>query len=187
EARQGASEHAERPAEGRRGHHRRRRGEQDQQGGRRLRHRRGGDAGRQADRDALPEGLRPDPPSQGHRQGDLAAGSVRQAPGLADPEARPSHGRTKAVRVNRYPVWRYAIIVIALLFGTIYTLPNFFGESPAVQVSSLKATVKVDEQTERAVLEALQSANLAHTGVLRDANSVKVRFATPDTQLRARD
>jgi preprotein translocase subunit SecD len=89
--------------------------------------------------------------------------------------------------VNRYPVWRYAIIVIALLFGTIYTLPNFFGESPAVQVSSLKATVKVDEQTERAVLEALQSANLAHTGVLRDANSVKVRFATPDAQLRARD
>ena len=89
--------------------------------------------------------------------------------------------------MNRYPVWRYVVIVIALLFGAIYTLPNFFGESPAVQVSSLKATVKVDEQTESAVLSALQSANVPNTGVLRDANSVKVRFETPDLQLRARD
>ena len=46
--------------------------------------------------------------------------------------------------MNRYPVWKYAIIVIALLLGVIYTLPNFFGEAPAVQVSSGKATIKVD-------------------------------------------
>ena len=46
--------------------------------------------------------------------------------------------------MNRYPIWKYAIIAIALVFGLIYTLPNFFGESPAVQVSSGKATVKVD-------------------------------------------
>ncbi|PND66004.1 hypothetical protein C1X10_27465, partial [Escherichia coli] len=46
--------------------------------------------------------------------------------------------------MNRYPLWKYIIIVIALLFGVIYTLPNFFGESPALQVSSAKATVKVD-------------------------------------------
>jgi len=89
--------------------------------------------------------------------------------------------------VNRYPAWRYVVILIALIFGVIFTLPNFFGESPAVQVSSLKATVKVDEDTQRAVLDALQAANVPDTGVLRDANSVKVRFATPDLQLRARD
>ena len=46
--------------------------------------------------------------------------------------------------MNRYPVWKYAILVVALLVGVIYTLPNFFGEAPAVQVSSGKATVKVD-------------------------------------------
>jgi len=45
--------------------------------------------------------------------------------------------------MNRYPVWKYVIIVIALLFGVLYTLPNFFGESPAVQISSAKSTVKV--------------------------------------------
>ena len=72
--------------------------------------------------------------------------------------------------MNRYPLWRYAVIVLALLFGLIYTLPNFFGESPAVQVSSQKATVKVDEGTERRILEALKSAGIANTGMLRDAN-----------------
>ena len=89
--------------------------------------------------------------------------------------------------MNRYPLWRYGVILVALLFGLIYTLPNFFGESPAVQVSSLKATLKIDEQTEQAVVKALQSAGIQHSGILRDANSVKVRFATPDIQIRARD
>ena len=51
--------------------------------------------------------------------------------------------------MNRYPVWKYAIIVIALLVGTIYTLPNFFGEAPAVQVASVKATVTVDAALEK--------------------------------------
>ncbi len=89
--------------------------------------------------------------------------------------------------MNRYPLWRYGVILAALIFGLIYTLPNFYGESPAVQVSSLKATLKIDEKTEQAVAQALQSADVQHNGILRDANSVKVRFATPDIQIRARD
>ena len=79
------------------------------------------------------------------------------------------------------------MIAFALLFGVIFTLPNFYGESPAVQVSSLKATVKIDEQTEKAVQAALTSANIVHEGILRDATSIKVRFATPDIQIRAKD
>src|SRR5690606_15667721 len=93
-----------------------------------------------------------------------------QQPFPAPPD---SQARLKASRVNRYPLWRYVVIVVALLFGLIYTLPNFFGEAPAVQVSSLKATIKVDEQTERQVLAALESADIRHDGVLRDPNSVK--------------
>jgi preprotein translocase subunit SecD len=46
--------------------------------------------------------------------------------------------------MNRYPVWKYAIIVIALWVGSLYTLPNFFGEAPAVQVSAGKPAIKVD-------------------------------------------
>ena len=49
--------------------------------------------------------------------------------------------------MNRYPIWKYLLMAGALAFGLIYTLPNFFGESPAVQVSSGKATVKLDAAT----------------------------------------
>ena len=48
--------------------------------------------------------------------------------------------------MNRYPLWKYLVIAVAMLFGLIYTLPNFFGESPAVQVSPMRATLKVDRR-----------------------------------------
>ena len=63
--------------------------------------------------------------------------------------------------MNRYPVWKYAILVVALLVGVLYTLPNFFGEAPAVQVSSAKATVKVDAAVMQRVEESLRSAGLS--------------------------
>ena len=49
--------------------------------------------------------------------------------------------------MNRYPLWKYAIILITLVVGLIYTLPNFFGEAPAVQVSAGKVTTRVDAGT----------------------------------------
>ena len=62
--------------------------------------------------------------------------------------------------MNRYPVWKYAIIVIALLVGIIYTLPNFYGEAPAVQVASVKATVTVDRALEQRVETLLADAGV---------------------------
>ncbi len=89
--------------------------------------------------------------------------------------------------MNRYPVWKYAIIVIALLVGAIYTLPNFFGEAPAVQVSSAKSTVKVDASTQARVEQALQAAGIQPEAITLDTNSVKVRVDSTDTQLKAKD
>ena len=89
--------------------------------------------------------------------------------------------------MNRYPIWKYAIIVIALVVGILYTLPNFFGEAPAVQVSSAKVAVKVDRSTQALVEEALKSAGLAADLVTLDATSVKARFDNTDTQLKAKD
>ena len=89
--------------------------------------------------------------------------------------------------MNRYPVWKYAILVIALLIGALYTLPNFFGEAPAVQVSSAKATIKVDGALQRRVEEVLQSAGVSPDSVAFDGNSVRARFDTPDNQLKAKD
>jgi preprotein translocase subunit SecD len=89
--------------------------------------------------------------------------------------------------MNRYPVWKYAIIVIVLLVAAIYTAPNLFGEAPAVQVSSAKATVKVDAAVQARVEEALKAASLAPEQMQFDGSSVRARFGTTDDQLKARD
>ena len=89
--------------------------------------------------------------------------------------------------MNRYPLWKYLIVAVALVLGFIFTLPNFFGESPAVQVSSAKATVKVDARTEARVEEILKSAGIVHDGLQLDLTGVKTRFKDTDTQLKAKD
>ena len=89
--------------------------------------------------------------------------------------------------MNRYPLWVYVTVAVAVVLGLLYTLPNFFGESPAVQVSSARATLKVDTATLGRVEEVLKKANIPYTGVFLDAVGVKVRFADTDTQLKAKD
>ncbi len=89
--------------------------------------------------------------------------------------------------MNRYPVWKYAILVIALLVGAIYTLPNFFGEVPAVQVSAGKATVKVDAATQSRVQQALTAAGVQPQAVSLEGTSVRVRLDSTDAQLKAKD
>ena len=89
--------------------------------------------------------------------------------------------------MNRYPVWKYTLIAITILVALLYTLPNFFGESPAVQVSSARSTVKVDLALLARIEQSLKSAQVPITGTVLDANSVRVRFADTDTQLKAKD
>lgn len=93
--------------------------------------------------------------------------------------------------MNRYPLWKYLVILVALAIGFLYTLPNFFGEAPAVQVSSGKATVKVDLNVQKQVESLLAAASIQPDGVFFDNNgtsaSVRVRFADTDTQLKAKD
>ena len=89
--------------------------------------------------------------------------------------------------MNRYPVWKFAIIVIALLLGVVYTLPNFFGEAPAVQVSSSKMSAKVDTATLARVEEALKVANVPAAAVALEGTSIKARFETTEQQLKAKD
>ena len=89
--------------------------------------------------------------------------------------------------MNRYPVWKFAIIVIALLLGVVYTLPNFFGEAPAVQVSSSKMSAKVDGATMARVEDALRAANVLPSAVALEGNSIKARFETTEEQLKAKD
>ena len=89
--------------------------------------------------------------------------------------------------MNRYPLWKNITVALALVLGFIYTLPNFFGESPAVQVSSAKATVKVDDRAKARVEETLKTAGITHNGIQLDSVGVKARLLDTDTQLKAKD
>src|SRR5438046_2987835 len=89
--------------------------------------------------------------------------------------------------MNRYPLWKYVIPAIALLVGLVYTLPNFFGEAPAVQVSSGKATLKLDSGMATRVDQALTQAGIKADFVQFEGNSVKARFADLETQSRAKE
>jgi preprotein translocase subunit SecD len=89
--------------------------------------------------------------------------------------------------MNRYPLWKYLVIAVALVVGVLFTIPNFFPEVPAVQVSTSKATVKLDTALLSTVEDALKAAAIPYRGAVLDATGIKVRFDDTDTQLKAKD
>jgi len=89
--------------------------------------------------------------------------------------------------MNRYSLWKYLLIAVAVVIGFLYTLPNFYGEVPAVQVSPLRSNLKADAALMAKIEEALKKASLEPTGMAMDANSVKTRFAGTEDQLKAKD
>ncbi|WP_293660523.1 protein translocase subunit SecD [Rhodoferax sp. OV413] len=89
--------------------------------------------------------------------------------------------------MNRYPVWKYAILLIALVVSGLYALPNVFGEAPAVQVSAAKSATRVDTALLARVEQSIKDAGLAADAVTLEGNSIKARFSGTDTQLKAKD
>jgi preprotein translocase subunit SecD len=89
--------------------------------------------------------------------------------------------------MNRYPLWKNLLVAAALVLGFLYTLPNFYGEAPAVQVSSVRATVKVDATLMGRVEEALKAAGITPGALSQDQNSIRARLGSTDEQLKARD
>jgi preprotein translocase subunit SecD len=89
--------------------------------------------------------------------------------------------------MNRYPLWKNVFVAIVILIGLIYTVPNFFGESPAVQITPAKSTTKLDSALLGQVESVFKQENIAYDGVYLDARGVKARFANTDTQIRAKD
>ena len=89
--------------------------------------------------------------------------------------------------MNRYPLWKYLIVVVSVLLGLVYALPNFYGESPAVQILPLRTTVKADTVLLARVEDTLRKDNIPTRGMFLETGGIKVRFADTDTQLRAKD
>lgn len=93
--------------------------------------------------------------------------------------------------MNRYPLWKYLTVAVALVIGILYTLPNFFGESPAVQIAGAKSTVKIDNSVLDRVEDILKSGNITPTSAYFEQNgpvgTVRARFESTDVQLKAKD
>jgi preprotein translocase subunit SecD len=92
--------------------------------------------------------------------------------------------------MNRYPLWKYILIAVTLVLGALYTAPNYFGESPALQVTTGKSTVKITSDTTTQVEQALKQEGIAPDRVTLDgqgnSTSVRVRFPTTDAQFKAK-
>ncbi|NDU92127.1 MAG: protein translocase subunit SecD, partial [Ferrovum sp.] len=89
--------------------------------------------------------------------------------------------------MNKFPLWKNGLILLALVLGTLYTLPNFFGQSPAVQISAQGTTAKVDSALAIRVEQVLHDTAIPYIRSTLDESGIKIRFADPDTQLKARD
>ncbi len=89
--------------------------------------------------------------------------------------------------MNRYPMWKNTLVAIMILIGLIYTIPNFFGESPAVQITPAKSTVKIEPALLSQVEGIFKQENIQYDGIYLDDRGVKARFANTDTQIRAKD
>jgi preprotein translocase subunit SecD len=92
--------------------------------------------------------------------------------------------------MNRYPIWKYVLIVITLLLGALYTAPNYFGETPALQVTTGTSTGKITSATVGQVEAALKMEGIATEGLSLDGEgnttSVRARFKTTDEQFKAK-
>ena len=88
--------------------------------------------------------------------------------------------------MNRYPLWKYLLVTAVLALGLLYTLPNFFGDTLAVQISTNRHSLAIDGQTEARVAQALKTAGIADEGMFIADGSLKVRFKDSQTQMKAR-
>ena len=89
--------------------------------------------------------------------------------------------------MNRYPLWKYLLIGLVIVVSAIYALPNLYGETPAVQVSTNRQSIHIDQTTEQAVEEALKAANIQHNGMFIAEGSLRVRLPNEELQSKARD
>ena len=89
--------------------------------------------------------------------------------------------------MNQYPKWKYGLVLVAIFIGLIYSIPNFFGESPALQIMPTKSSDKLDLSILASIEGSLKEANLPFDGIVQEPNGIKIKFANPDNQLKAKD
>ncbi|WP_431223506.1 protein translocase subunit SecD [Serratia sp. L9] len=88
--------------------------------------------------------------------------------------------------LNRYPLWKYLMLIVVIFVGLLYALPNIYGEDPAVQITGARG-VAASETTLVQVRNALEKDNIASKSIALENGAILARFKDPDVQLRARE
>ncbi len=88
--------------------------------------------------------------------------------------------------LNRYPLWKYIMVVAVLLIGALYALPNLYGEDPAVQITGARGA-SVDLSTLDTVKSTLEKDKIPYQSIALENGTVLVRFKNTDDQIEARD
>ncbi|ENM3813619.1 protein translocase subunit SecD [Vibrio paracholerae] len=88
--------------------------------------------------------------------------------------------------LNRYPLWKYLMVMLTISVAALYALPNIYGEDPAIQITGARGA-SVDMSTLDAVTDALNKAQLSQKSIALENGSILVRFNDTDTQISARD
>ena len=89
--------------------------------------------------------------------------------------------------MNRYPLWKYLLIAVLVVLSCLYTIPNFYGETPAVQISTNRQAIQINDALAQKVSTALTQAKISTDGQFFDGGSLKVRFNSEEDQIKARD
>ena len=89
--------------------------------------------------------------------------------------------------MNRYPLWKYLLIVVLVVLSCLYTIPNFYGETPAVQISTNRQAIQINDALAQKINSALTQAKINTDGQFFDSGSLKIRFHTEEDQIKARD
>ena len=88
--------------------------------------------------------------------------------------------------MNQSPRWKYLLILTTILLSIIFVMPNFYGESPAIQIMPIKAGEKIDTSLLQTIEKTLEKSAIENTGLILENFHIKVKFKTAEEQLKAK-
>lgn len=88
--------------------------------------------------------------------------------------------------INQYPLWKYLLIVVVIIIGVLYALPNLYGEVPVIQIAPVRSA-PIDDATQQRVIEQIKSVDISYQAIERTERGIMVRFSDTEDQLKARD
>ena len=88
--------------------------------------------------------------------------------------------------MNRYPLWKYLLVLLVMLVSVFYAVPNLFPETPAIQISATHDPAMINQTLQQSINNQLHVNGIIPTDIVKDKDSLKISFANQDAQSRAK-